>query len=309
MSHDLEIIETIFAVQDDTGTVTQVFLQASPPVEVEVGDTGIYSGIPDNGTPLSGPAAFRDLPFTVLQVIGVNTFTVRTTNANMADWPADGAIVWQTGINVGFPSVVTDIQGANAYISIAEFKTYHNSRGNSFGSATDTSIKQAIVKSTDYIDQKYRFSGVKLLQTIGSNTYGGNPTYGFIESWLTPYVINSVSYLTPTTSKQTTEWPRQGVVDNNGNTVNGIPKHIKGACAELAIRVLNGVQLQPDYDPNVVAKGGVISSVTKKLGPLETSFTFDTKAGIGFFASFPQVDRLLSSGGLLRSGGGRSLIR
>lgn len=300
----------IFSVQDETGTVTQLTVSPSPiPAQhVAVGDTGIYSGYPDDGTSSTLTPVFNSLFFTVSQVLDDEHFSVSTTKANMADWPAFGTITWQTGANATETSTVIEIDGANAYISVAEFTKYHLARGNAVpAGATVPQIQSAIVQSTDYIDQKYRFSGVKLLQTIGNAIIDANST--FLESWLTPYALNGVSYLTPSTSTQSTEWPRQGVVDNNGDTVNGIPKAVKSACAELAIRALNGTKLQPDYDNGLVGAGGVVSSVTKKIGPLETVTAFDTKLGLGFFASFPQVDRLLSRAGLLNSGGSRTVIR
>jgi hypothetical protein len=302
--------DTVFAVQDETGTVAQLTLVASPvPAQpVAVGDTGVYAGYPDDGTALSHPPTFQSLTFKVGSVLNPTQFTVQTTNANMADWPANGTITWQTGANALGTSVVTRIDGANAYLTEAAFRLYHSSRGTAIPAGkVSADIQTAIVKATDYLDQKYRFSGVKLLQRLGSSPLDVNAV--FLQSWLTPYAVNSLNILTPSTSTQTTEWPRQGVVDLNGNTVNGIPKAIQFACAELAMRVLQGTNLQPDYDPKIVSNGGVVSSITKKIGPLETTTAFDTKLGLGFFASFPQINRMLSRAGLLRAGGSRTVIR
>ena len=300
----------IFSVQDETGTVTQLTIMPSPtpPQSVMVGDTGLYAGFPDDGTGLTPPPAFTSLPFTVVQVLDDEHFSVSASNANMADWPAFGQLTWTTGANVLETAAVVEIDGANAYISIIEFVKYHLARGNAVpNGASEQSVMAAIVQGTDYIDQKYRFSGGKLLQTYGFPLMDANAT--FIESWLTPYSLNGVPYLTPSTTTQSTEWPRQGVVDYNGDSVHGIPKAVKAACAELAIRVLNGSVLQPDYDPGLVSAGGVVSSITKKVGPLETVTAYDVRMGLGFFASFPIVDRMLSKAGLLSSGGSRTVIR
>jgi hypothetical protein len=300
----------LFSVQDETGTVTEVTILPSPsPAQtISVGDTGIYAGVPDDGTDLSLQPVFNSLPFTVIQVVDNEHFSVGTTNGNLADWPAFGHITWTTGANTGETTVVLEIDGANAYMSVAEFVKYHTARGNAVPvGATTGAIQSAIVQATDYLDQKYQYNGIKLLQTYGTALFDANAT--FLEAWLTPYALQGVSYLTPTTTTQSTEWPRQGVVDYNGDTVNGIPKQIKAACAELAIRVLNGTPLQPDYDPGLVGAGGVVSSITKKVGPLETVTAYDTKMGLGFFASFPIVDRMLSKAGLLNSGGGRTTFR
>jgi hypothetical protein len=298
----------VFAIQDETGTVAQLTLLASPANPVAVGDTGIYAGVPDEGTDLFMTPVFNSLPFNVSGVLNSTQFSVETTNANMADWPANGMITWGTGANAGLNSTVSNIDGANAYINTTFMKTYHASRGNILPStATTTAMQAAIVQATDYLDAKYRYKGIKLLQSIGNSIMDSNAV--FLESWLTPYALNGISYLTPATTTQTTEWPRQGVVDFNGDTINGIPKQIMMACAELAIRVLNGVALQPDYDPTIVGAGGVASSITKKVGPLETVVSYDTKFGLGFFASFPIVDRMLGKAGLLNNSGGRSVMR
>lgn len=301
----------VFSIQNETGTVAQLTVLPSPSPAlvgaIAVGDTGLYEGLFDNQDGFAN-SSFQSLTFTVCQVLNEEQFSVTAPNANMADWPPNGTITWQTGANVTEQSVVAEIDPANAYMSIAEFSKYHTSRGNAVPAGkTDAEIQAAIVQSTDYLDQKYRFNGVKRLQSFGTAIIDANSV--FLESWLTPYALTGVSYLTPSTTTQSTEWPRQGVVDLNGDTVNGIPKAIKSACAELAIRVLNGVALQPDYDPGIVGAGGIAASVTKKVGPLETVVSYDTGSGLGFFASFPIVDRMLSKAGLLASGGGRTVIR
>jgi hypothetical protein len=297
-----------FAVQDETGTVALLTIAPSPAFAIAVGDVGTYSGVPDDGTNTAYVPNAVTLPFVVSQVLDSENFSIQTNNTNAADWPPNGSITWVSGANIGLDTSVVDITAANAYITVAEFAKYHTARGNAVpAGATTLQIQAAIVQGTDYIDQKYRFSGIKLLQTMGNPIMDANAT--FLESWLTPYALQGVSYLTPSTSTQSTEWPRKGVVDFNGDSINGIPKAVKSACAELAIRVLNGTVLQPDYDSGLVSNGGVVSSITKKVGPLETVTAYDTKFGLGFFASFPIVDRMLSKAGLLSSGGSRTVIR
>jgi hypothetical protein len=295
----------IFAVQDDTGTVSLLTIESHMAEPVAVGDVGSYSGIAfdhtTNGTPV-------DLPFVVGQVYNPNQFGVTTANSNLADWPAGGTITWATGANAGEHSTVIGMDGANAYIDTDFLEKYASSRGNfAYPESPIDPCQQAIVQATDYIDQKYRFKGIKLLQTMGDP--GLNPDIGFVQPWLTPWVFGVRPFYTPSTSSQATEWPRQGVTDYSGDTINGIPKQVMQACAELTLRALNGVVLQPDYDPNVVMAGGIVASYSEEVGPIKTSKTFDTKLGIGFFPSFPQVDRLLARAGLLVAGGGRTIMR
>jgi hypothetical protein len=303
--------EIVFSVQDETGTVTQITLDPSPSPSMIIspGDTGGFMGIPDDGTDLEAGAVPNAVtcPFTVIQVLDNEHFSISTMNSNLADWPAGGQITWATGANAGQTSNVFEIDAANAYISEAFYFKYCASRGYTqpAHAATISLVQAAIVQGTDYLDHRYRYKGIKLLQSIGTSVMDANAA--FFQSWLTPYAVVGMNYLTPTTTTQSTEWPRQGTVDLNGDTVNGIPKQIQMACAELAFRVLSGTALQPDYDPNLVGNGGVMSSVTKKVGPLETVNTYDTKFGLGFFATFPIVDRLLKP--LLHSGGNRSVMR
>lgn len=297
----------IFAVQDNSGTVSLLTLQEAPTHPVALGDTGTYAGLTFDGMP-TGTSV--DLPFMVGQVLNATQFGVTTSNSNLADWPEGGEITWLTGANATSPntSIVVEIDGANAYIDPAYYLKYHASRGNSVGSPApgDEVLMAAIVKATDYLDQKYRYKGVRLLQTLGEPM--ANQDVGFVAPWMTPLAFGTIPFLSPSTTTQATEWPRQGVVNFDGDSINGIPKQIKYACAELAYRVLNGTVLQPDYDPNVVSGGAIVSSLSEEVGPLKTSVTYDTKLGIGFFASFPQVDRMLARAGLLIAGGGRTIL-
>lgn len=318
----------IFAVQDDTGTVALVFVENdSPQQNWIVGSQGLIAGTPrDTNSMIS-------LAFRVAQAredgsddAGGNPalngmiISAKLNDGSItpnADWPSTGSLItWTDGSNSGVdPLVVKRTHRANAYISVNYLIEYLMTRGVDIATLVPQSpyetayamYQSAIIKATDYLDQKYQYSGVKLLQTFGPSQFDANSV--FLEAWLTPYAVDNVSYLIPTTSLQQTQWPRQGVVDLNGDTINGIPHAIQGACAELASRVLTGTVLQPDYDPGLVGAGGIVSSVTKKVGPLETIFAYDTKLGLGFFASFPIVDRMLSKAGLLASGGGRSVMR
>lgn len=299
----------VFSVQDETGTVYQLTApQDSPEIVVSVGDSGTFVGVPDVGTDgFEVPASITDT-FEVCQVLNGQQFSIHALMSQSCTWPANGIITWATGANAGQTTTVTESDPANAYISENFFSKYLSSRGMAAPSGTtDTAIQQAIVQATDYLDQRYRYKGIKLVQNIGADLQDANAV--FLEPWLTPYALNGLAILTPSTTIQMTEWPRQGCVDLNGDTVNGIPLTIKAACALLALRVLNGVVLQPDFDSSLGGQGGVVSSVTKEVGPLKTTFEYDTKLGLGFFASFPQIDRMLGKSGLLVSNGGRSVIR
>jgi hypothetical protein len=300
----------IFCIQDRTGTVAQLTLAAVPTHPVAVNDTGVLAGIqPWNGNEVS-------LEFTVGQVLNPTQFGITTALPNSAGpgqvlqsgWPETGTITWATGANALATSAVTQMVPANAYITPTFFKEYHTSRGNAYGAPTGTQLQQAIVQATDYLDQYYRFKGVKLLQFLSSGDIL-DPMLPFIDPWLSPFGFTTAAFYVPSTTQQSTEWPRQGVVDLNGDNVYAIPKQVAFACAELAFRQLSGTILQPDYDPTIVLDGAIIASYSQGVGPIKVSQTLDTKMGLGFFPDFPHITRLLAKGGLLVAGGGHTIMR
>lgn len=293
--------DLVFCVQNYNGTATQFDLDTAPANLIATGDTGTISG-GDTWDSTNGP-----VPFTVYQVNDTTHFCVGTTDLLGVAFPKTGTITWVTGANATAPSNMVLRHGANAYMTIAEFESYHDSRGNVYANSPVEPIMQAIVKATDYLDQKYRFRGIKYVQKLGNPII--DPTMAFLDPYLSPFGIGSIPFMAPATSSQDTEWPRQGAVDLNGDMIMGIPTVLKFACAELAFRALSGINLQPDYDPSLVGNGGVVQTASDEIGPIKTTRTYDTKLGIGFFAPFPQVDRMLSKAGLLLAGTGRTIIR
>jgi DnaT-like ssDNA binding protein len=312
---------TIFCVQDRTGTAAQLTLDTHTLEPIEVGDSGVYTGLSWNGTVV-------ELNFTVGQVhdtidFGITTMTATGASGNVLQgpWPKAGTITWLTGANANMSpntTVVIDQNPANAYCTVAFFEKYHGSRGTPYPASPISAIEQAIVKATDYLDQRYRFKGIKLLQFLADPS-SFDLSIGFIDPWLAEGGfgvgglgggpgMNIEGFFTPAHSFQQTQWPRQGVVDSSGDSVYGVPLVIQRATCEAALRVLNGVALQPDYDPNLVSAGGVLASSSKEVGPIKVSKTYDTKLGLSFFPSIPQINRMLSSAGILVSGGGRTVI-
>ncbi len=285
------MIDPVFSVQDKTGTVQQVEIMDHPSGEIVAGDTGTYEG--------------RD--FTVSDTISQVQFSITTDNDQNADFPETGTITWATGANAAATSEVIAKEGANAYMTVEQFKAYHDARGNSYSASPIETIRYAIVKATDYLDQKYRYKGTKSVHVVGSPLI--DPNLAFIDPFLSPMGVGVIPYLSSATSSQTTEWPRQGVTDYNGNMILGIPKQIMWACAELANRNMNGTDLQPDYDSEVASGGAIVQSISEEVGPIKISRSFDTRMGLGFFATFPHIDRMLAKAGLLLAGGGRQVLR
>ena len=77
---------------------------------------------------------------------------------------------------------------ANAYLALADFKTYHTARGNAYATYADALIEAAIIKATDHIDRRWEFVGAKLRGR-----------------------------------EQNTAWPRRRAYDIDGYLVEGIP--------------------------------------------------------------------------------------
>ena len=160
---------------------------------------------------------------------------------------------------------------------------------------------------------------MKLFQILSDPDF--DPAIAFIDPWLGSFGFaggggflgggpgtNFIGWFTPSASFQHTQWPRQGAVDNNGDSVFGVPLAVQQATSEAALRVLNGTPLQPDYDPTVVTAGAVLAGFSQEVGPIKISKTFDTKLGLSFFPDIPHVTRILRNNGLLIAGGGRTLV-
>jgi hypothetical protein len=308
-------------IQDRTGTAAQLTLADAPFEPVAVGDTGTYTGLDWNGVE-------QTMDFTVGQEIDGLNFGITTMTPDGAPgtvlsvgWPKQGTITWLTGTNaLASPNstVVVAENPANAYCTVEFFESYHQSRGNPYPASPADAIQTAIVQATDYLDQRYRFKGIKLFQFLADNP-AYDPAFALIDPWLANFGwlggtgaapgMNFTGLYVPSYTIQKTAWPRQGVVDANGDNVYGVPLIVGEATCEAALRVLNGTPLQPDYDPYLVRPGGVVASVTKEVGPIRTTHSFDTKLGLSFFPSIPHVDRMLKNAGIIVGGGGRRVIR
>lgn len=176
------------------------------------------------------------------------------------------------------PEDGTGIAGANGYVDVAFFRDHHSDRGRVTTSPiiTDTQAQQAIVRASDYIDQRFgtRFRGFRLGQFQGL------------------------------------EWPRLSGFDDDEYLFQGVPTQIQKACAEYALRAFVLGELAPDApraapsqnlaDPSNVVTGasqasGVIRSQSDQVGPLRTARSFMSQAEIQALLR----DRSAMAGGLV----------
>lgn len=155
------------------------------------------------------------------------------------------------------------VLGANSYITVAEFKAYHDVRANSY-TATDPQIETALIRATDYLDQRFNFRGQKLFARL-----------------------------------QSTMWPRMSVWDNSEYPVNGVPQEVKDAQAEYALRALT-ITLNPD--PTNDDTGAGVQAKTEVVGPIKEETTFVQGAAFQI-PKYPAADLKLTRAGLVISGG------
>lgn len=160
------------------------------------------------------------------------------------------------------------LEDATSYLSVVDFKAYHDDRGNSYSSFTDPQIQQALVRSTDYIERRWgaRFLGRREFED------------------------------------QALSFPRVRLFDEEGRVVEGIPKRLEQATAEYALRALS-ITLLPD--PEIDATGVKVKESVEKVGPIEFRTEFADTVGRTLLRPYPAADRLLldyvASPGVIRA--------
>jgi hypothetical protein len=152
--------------------------------------------------------------------------------------------------------------GATSYMTVLEFKTYHDDRGNDYSSYTTTKIEAALVVASDHLDTRFE--------------YVGEPLSG---------------------QSQATEWPRLDAIDNRDRTIFGIPTVVKEATAEYALRHLAGTTLDPD--PTQDAYGQTVKLKREKVGPIEEETEYAGDGTVERPPSYPSADKKLIRAGLV----------
>jgi len=156
------------------------------------------------------------------------------------------------------PLVVEDGTGlstSNSYVTLAEFKAYHDDRGNDYSACSDAQIQSALIRSSDYIEARWRrrFKGRRLA------------------------------------GDQALSFPRVGLFDDEFRLVEGIPETLKRAQHEYAFRALT-TKLLPD--PTTDATGLRVRRSRRKVGPIDTEIEYQQDAS-QLLKPYPAADRLL----------------
>lgn len=137
----------------------------------------------------------------------------------------------------------TGLPDASSYADTLEADDYFS--GNDAWTGAPAAKEGVLIAATSYIDGYYRFKGVKL------------------------------------TAAQGLQFPRSGAIDWSGNEIAGIPRRLREAACELALRALAG-PLQED-----TTRGGMVKR--EVTGPLATEWADGAPPG----KSYPAVDLLL----------------
>ena len=91
---------------------------------------------------------------------------------------------------------------------------------------------------------------------------------------------------------QPLEFPRDGLFDPSGYSVTGIPRRLKEATAEYAVRAVAAALYQ---DPTTDATGRVVQEKFEKVGPLEERTIYAEGAALEqLLKPYPVADRLLA---------------
>lgn len=172
----------------------------------------------------------------------------------------------------------TGLDNANSYVTLAYVNEYHADRGNDLWAGTDVKKQQAIIRATDYVEKRFStmFKGVKQSRS------------------------------------QALSWPRFNAVDNSGHLFSeedNIPRKLKMAIAEYALRALKQGELSPDPGLPVAGQSndssitppaqnlqGRVVSVNKKLGPISTSTNYQPLADYDeswMLPAYPAADMML----------------
>lgn len=150
--------------------------------------------------------------------------------------------------------------GANAYVTVADFRAYHTDRGRDVNDTLypDAKVQAAIVQATQYLDVRFEYVGYRYA------------------------------------ADQSTEWPRSAAYDNRGDRLVGIPVPVKQATFEYAYRALSDELLA---DPSRDDYGKAVKSKTESVGPIRESVEYADYGGFEMPA-YPMADKLLTSRGL-----------
>jgi hypothetical protein len=154
----------------------------------------------------------------------------------------------------------TGIAGADSYIAVADLRQYCANLNYVIDpSVTDAFLETRLRAAANWIDTAFRYKGNKL------------------------------------TTTQSLEFPRVNLLDWSSMAVLGVPLRVAKACAELAYKAIDDVELFQDLE-----RGGLISH--EQVGPISTTYDPNAPAqkvyqqAMGFLEQYVRdMDYLIAS--------------
>ena len=157
----------------------------------------------------------------------------------------------------------TGLADATAYMSVADFKEYHDDRGGDYSDHDDPAIQVGIVQATDYVDKRFgrRYRGCR------------------------------------STQAQALEWPRVDAYNDEDQAFDDVPRPLTKAIAEYAMIVLQmdrnlapiptpGFSItDPDTGESSGEGSGQIIEKSEEVGPIKET----TKWASGNSSGKPMV--------------------
>lgn len=141
----------------------------------------------------------------------------------------------------------TGLTNADAFVSVAEFNAYCDTRGHDNSAYSTTQIEQAIVRATDFMSNSWRWDGFK---RKGRGNADGEQALAF---------------------------PRTHLVDRDGYSVSytSVPREIKDATIEVArVELATPGTMTPSYTPHDRVK-------SEKVGPIAQEFDLSSRDAEG----------------------------
>lgn len=146
----------------------------------------------------------------------------------------------------------TGLSNSNGYVSAADFVIYHTDRGRDLIDPdtavqyTDDKIQQAIIVSSDFIDMKFMFKGVRSLVT------------------------------------QNMEFPRVSAYYDDGAAILAVPTQVTECISELAFRQLSSdIAPDPTWDDSnmvVIKKKDQVEDLIEEREYINSGFPIDFRA-------------------------------
>lgn len=160
------------------------------------------------------------------------------------------------------PLVVEDgtgIANANSYISIADADTYFNDRGNETWPDLDSDVKvSALIRATDYLTRTYygKWAGTKYL--LGQSL-----------DWPRAYVRTQSDY------------EYANLYYYGFYPLSPLPKLLLSATAELAYKVSQGIDLDPDLSQGITRE---------TIGPITVEYDKNSRR----LPTFSAIEKILA---------------